>query len=420
MPRRLNRGLFPATLAGICPSGAQGRTTSIGRGLLMAQYTINSKYRSIFGMDVHARSITIKGFDCATGRTKTVKLGNCPVPAEVASWMSANFEGPIYAAYESGCTGFHLCRELRALGVNCDVIAVSSIPRSVDDKLHKNDKRDAARLLGELLNPVSEVSVVWCPDAECEAARNLTRVRFSAAREAKAAKQRVSALLLTHGYVWNERTPAGNLKATWTREHKAWISKISLGEPAADEALAFLLERIEEAEARVALISKRTLALAQAPRWKPFVDALCVMKGIDVQTALLLSAAYGDFERFNGGGAVVKCMGLSPSESSSDESTSRGRIDKAGDAYARYALIEAVQTLSRQTDAPKALRQDQQIDPSVLKETRAASRRVLSRYLHLIELGKGSNKAKVAAAAELARQVWAVGRAVQRAQTAQG
>lgn len=386
----------------------------------MAQYTINSKYRSIFGMDVHARSVTVKGFDCATGRTKTARLGDCPAPSEVAGWMGANFEGPSYAAYESGCTGFHLCRELRALGIDCDVIAVSSIARSADDKLHKNDRRDAARLLAELLNPVSTVSAAWCPDAECEAARNLARARFSAAREAKAAKQRVSALLLTHGCVWNERTPAGNLKATWTREHKAWISGASLGEPAADEALAFLLDRVEEADARVALISKKTLELAQAPRWKPFVDALCAMKGIDAQTALLLSAAYGDFERFNGGGAVVKCMGLSPSESSSDESTSRGRIDKAGDAYVRHALIEAVQTLSRQTDAPKALRQGQQVDPSVLEEARKASRRVLSRYRHLVELGKGPNKAKVAAAAELARQVWAVGRAVQRAQAAQG
>ncbi|WP_080798323.1 IS110 family RNA-guided transposase [Arabiibacter massiliensis] len=385
----------------------------------MAQYTINTKYRSIFGMDVHARSITIKGFDCATGRTKIAKLGGCPAPAEVIGWMRANFEEPFYAAYESGCTGFHLCRELRALGAACDVIAVSSIARSTDDKLHKNDRRDAARLLFELLNPVSTLSAVWCPDPECEAARNLARARFGAARDAKAAKQRVTSLLLTHGAIWNERTPAGNLKATWTREWREWLSKVRLEGTGAQDALAFLVLCADEAQARLARISKQTLALAQTPRWKPVVDALSAMKGIDVQSAFSLAAEYGDFERFGGGGAVVKWAGLTPCESSSDDSVSRGRIDKAGDNYVRAALVEATQTLSHQTEAFKALRKDQKVDPGVLACARKASRRVLERFHHLTcEAKKGSNKAKVAAAAELARQVWAVGRAAQRAQAA--
>ena len=50
---------------------------------------------------------------------------------------------PWYAVYESDCTGFHLCREPRALGVDCDIVVVASIARSDSDRKRKNNRRDA-------------------------------------------------------------------------------------------------------------------------------------------------------------------------------------------------------------------------------------------------------------------------------------
>lgn len=70
----------------------------------MAEYTISSEYGSLFGMDVHARSITVRGFDFATGETRTKRFGDCPEPALIAEWMREGFAEPRYAAYESGCT----------------------------------------------------------------------------------------------------------------------------------------------------------------------------------------------------------------------------------------------------------------------------------------------------------------------------
>ena len=108
----------------------------------MAKYTIESRYCSTFGMDVHARTTTVKGIDRSTGATATKRFDDVPAPSEIASWMQGEFSGPWYAAYESGCTGFHLCRELRALGIDCDVVAATSIARSDADKKRKNDRRD--------------------------------------------------------------------------------------------------------------------------------------------------------------------------------------------------------------------------------------------------------------------------------------
>ena len=47
------------------------------------------------------------------------------------------------ACYESGPTGFHMARELRALGLDCAVAAVSKMQRPAADARRKNDRRDA-------------------------------------------------------------------------------------------------------------------------------------------------------------------------------------------------------------------------------------------------------------------------------------
>lgn len=94
-------------------------------------------------MDVHARTITVKGVDGSTAATAAKRFDDVPAPSEIASWMQGEFTGPWYAAHESGRTGFHLCREPRALGVDCDIVVIASIARSDSDRKRKNNRRDA-------------------------------------------------------------------------------------------------------------------------------------------------------------------------------------------------------------------------------------------------------------------------------------
>lgn len=54
----------------------------------------------MFGMDVHARTITVKGIDRSTGATVAKRFDDVPVPSEIASWMQSEFAGPWCAAYE--------------------------------------------------------------------------------------------------------------------------------------------------------------------------------------------------------------------------------------------------------------------------------------------------------------------------------
>ena len=53
----------------------------------MAKHAIESRRCSTFGMDVHARTTTVKGIDRSTGATATRRFDDAPAPLEIASWM---------------------------------------------------------------------------------------------------------------------------------------------------------------------------------------------------------------------------------------------------------------------------------------------------------------------------------------------
>lgn len=115
------------------------------------------------GLDVHARSVAAAAFNPFTGEVVHRDFGTDA--AEIAEW-ALGFEEP-RACYESGPTGFHMARELRALGLDCAVAAVSKMQRPAADARRKNDRRDAefiARMLA-----THNIVEVPLPDAAVEA-----------------------------------------------------------------------------------------------------------------------------------------------------------------------------------------------------------------------------------------------------------
>ena len=152
-----------------------------------------SNYVTAIGLDVHARSIKAFALNPMSGECERASFGYDP--AAIAEW-ALSFEEP-RAVYESGVTGFHLCRTLRALGLDCVVGAVSKMQRPAADRGRKTDRRDAeflARLLA-----TRNVVEVWVPDESTEAARDLSRALADARDDLQRAKQRMSKFLLRHG-----------------------------------------------------------------------------------------------------------------------------------------------------------------------------------------------------------------------------
>jgi len=383
----------------------------------MPQYTMNTKYASQIAIDQHARSVTMRGLDLTSGEERARRLGGCPSAGDIAAWAEGWAAGPIRFAYESGPCGFHLTRGLQALGHACDVIAVSSIPRSPEDRYHKDDGGDAARLLSEMVSPATKAKAVWVPDEGLEGSRDLVRAYYDAVDACRRSKQRLSAFLMRHGRVWDERTASGRLKKTWTAGYIAWARATELDGQAARDAMSFYLKSALEDIERVRGIARLCGELAGSDRFRPYVEALTRLKGVEALTALTFAAAMGDFHRFRNGRSVSSYFGLTPRRHDSGERAGAGgRITKAGDTTVRRALIEALVGIGnfapRAKELPKgAAPQTAAIEAEALK----CNIRNAERYRALVARGKGANVAKVAVASELARQMWAIGRMVEEA-----
>lgn len=287
------------------------------------------------GLDVHARSITAVAFDLETGEIRSQRFGY--EPAQVADWI-LRFESP-KAVYESGVTGFHLARALRNLGVDCIVGAVSKMQKPAADKRKKTDRNDAEFLARQLA--AHNIISVFIPDEETKAARNLSRVFEDIRDDLTRPKHRLTHLLIRWGYVWNECSPEGKRRTTWSHAHWEWIRSIELPENAAQESLNYYISEVRHIEAQKKAIEKRILQYAQHPRWHDRIEALRSMKGIETITAFALVVEVGIFSRFESARAFSSWVELIPSEHPSGARVVRGGITKAGNSHLRKLLVEA-------------------------------------------------------------------------------
>ncbi len=92
------------------------------------------------GLDVHSRSIAI-----AVGEANGLTPENlATIPNDTAQLLKRMRKlGPLSSlrcCYEAGPTGFGLCRDLKAAGVDCIVVAPSLVPVQSGDRV-KTDRR---------------------------------------------------------------------------------------------------------------------------------------------------------------------------------------------------------------------------------------------------------------------------------------
>jgi transposase len=115
------------------------------------------------------------------------------------------------ACYEVGPTGYELARLLHSMGVRCEVIAPSLIPKAPGDKV-KTDRRDCRRLAR--LHRAGELVAIRIPTVAEEAVRDLCRARADMVEDRTRARHRLGKFLLRHGRPWR----GGN---AWTLTHGA-------------------------------------------------------------------------------------------------------------------------------------------------------------------------------------------------------
>jgi transposase len=293
--------------------------------------------------------------------------------------------------YEAGPGGFALWRLLTSIGVACDVVAPSLIPRRVGERV-KTDRRDAKKLVG--LYRAGLLRFVLPPSVELEGLRDLLRARDDLRCAQTAARNRVVKQLLRHGRVFRET------KTAWTLAHRRWIAAQRLEDPLAHEALVQMQIHLDGIERQLETLDARLAEIAGSARWADQVKILTRFRGIATLTALGLIAEIGDFARFSSPRELAAWLGITPSEYSSGDQRHRGHITKTGNRHARRLLIEAAWHYRHQPRRGKT-------GPPPDERAWQAQIRLHHRHRSLVEHGKKPTVANVAVARELAGFLWA-------------
>lgn len=300
--------------------------------------------------------------------------------------------------YEAGPSGYELYRLLASMGVACEVIAPSLVPKGASERV-KTDRRDAVRLAlalrAGLLTPVR------VPSPAEEAVRDLVRARGDLLDDRRRVQQRLSALLLRHGRVWS----AG---AKWTIAHRLWVDRQQFSEDALQEALDAYRGALDTREAELRSAEARLSAWARREPLAPAVARLQAYRGIAGLTALTLAAEVVDWHRFPSARAFMGFTGLVPGEYSSGARTRRGPVTKAGPEAVRTALVESAWAYQHRPHVGADLRRRQAgADPGTLARSWKAQQRLHATYAKMTARGKPHGVVATAVARELAGFVWA-------------
>lgn len=358
------------------------------------------------GLDVHKATIAVTAAE--EGRDGDVRfLGAIPnTPADVAKVARRLAKaGPrLEFCYEAGGCGYGIHRQLVALGHGCTVVAPTLVARKPGERT-KNDRRDSQKLA--LQHRSGDLTAVWVPDPVHEAVRDLVRARMDAAAQLTRARQQCLAFLLRHGRDYGPR------KKNWTLRHRRWLAAQDFEQTAHRIVFQDYVEAVRTAEDRRDQLEARIAAVLPAWSMAPVVEALRAVRGLDLVSSVVFSAAVGDLGRFASPRQLMAYLGLVPSEHSSGARVRRGGITRAGNGEARRMLVEAAWSYRYPPRVSTGKAETVARQPKPVRDIAwKAQVRLCGRYRKLAANGKKPTVAVTAIARELCGFVWAIGRAV--------
>lgn len=354
------------------------------------------------GLDVHAETIAVAVAE--SGRDGEIRsLGIIPNDAvAVRKLVQKLGKKNLKACYEAGPTGFALYWQLAKLGVECDVIAPTLIPKKAGDRI-KTDRRDALKLARCFR--AGDLTPIWIPDQAHEALRDLVRAREAAKYDHHRAKQRLSKFLLRNAL----KPPVAC--AAWSLKHVAWIRTLQFEHVAQQATLVDYLAEVDHAGERIRRLETAIDdAVQKAPAsLRAVIDGLQALRGVAKLTAATLAVEIGSFSRFETARRLMAYCGVVPSEHSSGNSRRQGGITKTGNAHVRRVLFEAAWGCRHRPNLGDNLKRRQRgLSPTTNEIAWKAQHRLYRRYIALTARGKPSSKVLGAIGRELLGFIWAV------------
>jgi transposase len=349
------------------------------------------------GMDVHKDSISVGILNPGHDSPDVERIFH---DEESVRRLVARFPEPrlLRACYEAGPTGYDLHRLLASLGVRCDVVAPSLIPKAPGDKV-KTDGRDCRRLAR--LHRAGELVAIRVPSPLEEAVRDLCRARGDMVEDLTRARTRLIKFLLRHGRVWRGGS-------NWTHLHESWLGAQSFDEAALRVTYGHYRAVVATRDAQLGAVEADLVPWFDREPFASGVHRLGAYRGVTHMGALALQAEVCDWRRFGRAASLMGFVGLVPTEYSSGGSTHRGHLTKAGNAHVRAQLIEgAWQYQHRPYVGSVIARRHEGVGPETVARAWAAQLRLCGRFRHLAARKNTKSVVAAAVARELAGFLWA-------------
>ena len=351
-------------------------------------------------MDTHKKQHAVAVLDRNTGEIRQFSVKNTSRDiAKMVKRVAREAPAEVKFCYEAGVCGFTLQRRIEAMGHKCIVIAPSLVPLKPGDRI-KTDRRDAKKLLGHFA--AGQLTEVYPPNAEQEAARDLTRVRYTAMVNLKRIRHQLQKFLTRHGYIYN----AGK---NWTQKHLNWLRALEFDQDDLRAVFEMYYVEWQHCIQRLDTLDKQLEQLAQRPQYREAVGLLRCFKGIDTLTAITVITEIFEFGRFDSPKALMSYLGLTPSEYSSGERRQPGVITKTGNSLVRRLLAESSWHSRHRPNVGKELKRRRKGQPQwAIDLADRAMLRLHQRFWRLVRAGKPQNKAVIAVAREFAGFIWSM------------
>jgi len=354
------------------------------------------------GLDVHTTNYTICSYSFPEDRF-FAEIQVAPDYHQILKYLDRvrSMRGgdcKFLCGYEAGCLGYSLYHQLTYHGVDCVILAPSTMGK-FDNLVHKNDYRDA-RTIAKCL-AFNTYKAVHVPTEIDEAVKDYMRMRDDANTALKTVKQQIIAYCTRHGFLFDG-------KSKWTKRHLDWLHGLDLGNPIMNEVLQEYMIRYYQLSEKVDMYDVRIEEFSQMDEYREDAAKLQCFIGVKTHTAMALLSEVGDFKRFESAERFAAYLGLVPRDHSSAENGKRLGITKAGNAHLRRLLVESANSYAKGKIGHKSkalMARQKGNSPQVIAYADKANERLRRKYYRLSSHTK-RNIAVTAVARELACFVW--------------
>ena len=154
------------------------------------------------GMDFHKNSFSLCAYDGYTGEivSESTFASDVKLVIKFIETLKSRYENDveIKCGYEAGCLGYSLYKSLTARGVDCVILAPTTMQVSAKNKMVKNDRMDALNIAKNLAS--GSYKSVYVPDEEDVEIKEYIRMIHDFKKELKRVKQEICAFVLRHWY----------------------------------------------------------------------------------------------------------------------------------------------------------------------------------------------------------------------------